>query len=137
MNPLGSYSSVFSDVLKKAFLNDKLQRKYQLLNSGVVVAGVLLAFPVWLGLAKWSRLALGLPLGSGSLDGMYLPFLAWVVFFLFITVFVWLLGIILVAGCSTLILILLGEMQLSEALNYVFRSEYPRSWYKSAARNGD
>jgi hypothetical protein len=128
---------VFSNVLKKASQNHKLQRKYQLLNSGVVVVGVLLAFPVWIGLAKWSRLALGIPLDSGSLDGMYLPFLAWIVFFLFITVFVWLIGIILVAAFSTLILIPLGRMKPSEAPEYIFRSVYPRSWYKSAARKGD
>ena len=128
---------MLSRVLKRVSQNKKLQRKYQLLNSGVVAVGVLLAFPVWIGLAKWSRLALGLPLGSGSLDGMYLPFLAWIAFFLFITVFVWLLGIVLVAAFSTLILMPLGRMQPSEVPKYIFRSEYPRSWYQSAMQERD
>ena len=96
--------SVLTGILKRASQYNKLQRRYQILNSGVVAVGVLLAVPVWIGLAKWSRLALGLPVGSGSLDGMLLPFLAWVAFFLFITVFVWLVGIVLVAALSTLIL---------------------------------
>ena len=126
---------MFSNILKKASQNQKLQRKYQLLNSGVVIVGVILAVPVWFGLARWSRLALGLPLGSGSLEGIYLPFLAWVVFLIVITVVVWLAGVILVAAFSTLILIPLGRMRPSEASKYIFRSVYPRSWYKSALRH--
>ncbi len=101
------------------------------------MVGVILAFPTWIALAKWSRLALGLPLGSGSLDGMVLPFLAWIAFFSFITVFVWLLGIIIVAAVSTFVLMLLGKMQPKEVPRYVFLSEYPRSWYQSAKRKGD
>ena len=124
-------------VLKKATQNNKLQRKYQLFNSAVVAVGVILAFPAWITLAKWSRLALGLPLGAGPLDGMVLPFLAWIIFFLLITVFVWLAGINLVAAVSTFVLMLLGKMQPKEVPRYVFRSEYPRSWYESAKCEGD
>jgi hypothetical protein len=128
---------VLKNFLKKAVQNNKLQRKYQLFNSAVVAVGVILAIPVWFALAKWSRLALGLPLGSGSLDGVYLPFLAWIAFFLFITVFVWLFGIIIVAAASTFVLMLLGKMKPKDVPKYVFRSEYPRSWYQSAKSKGD
>lgn len=128
---------MFSNVLKKASQNQKLQRKYQLLNSGVVIVGVILAVPVWFGLARWSRLALGLPLGSGSLEGINLQFLAWIVFLVVITIVIWLVGIILVAALSTLILIPLGRMRPSEAPKYVLRSVYPRSWYKSSLPKED
>lgn len=129
--------SVLTGILKRASQYNKLQRRYQILNSGVVAVGVLLAVPVWIGLAKWSRLALGLPVGSGSLDGVLLPFLAWLAFLLFITVFVWLVGIVLVAALSTLILMPLGKIRPSEVSKYVFRSQYPSSWYKSALQERD
>ena len=98
---------------------------------------MVLAFPAWFALAKWSRLALGLPLGSGSLEGVYLPFLAWIAFVLFIMVFVWLLGIIVVAAASTSILMLLGKMNPKDVPKYVFLSKYPRSWYQSAKDKGE
>jgi len=120
-------------LIKNGALYPKLQVKYRLLTSAMVLVGGAAAFPIWMKLASWSRLALGLPLGEGTLDGIRLQFLVWILVILAGIVVVLYAGVLLASTATMLVLVLSGAVSSREAFEYVVYSEFPDRWFQAAA----
>lgn len=116
-------------------INDtsKLQRKYRLLTTslGCLIALIGAVFVVLL-MFK-TRLALGLPLEGGSLEGRRLQFLTWISATLISIPIVFYGCAVIVAGAFGLIMILSGKFTLAEAKAYALYGEYPRYWFQQNA----
>jgi hypothetical protein len=121
---------MLSRLLKSAAQHYRLQRKFQILNLVVVLAGVAAAAALWVSWIKWLRLALGLPLGSVPMDGLLFQFLVWVSLTLVSVVALFYVGVLLAASVAMLPLILTRSVSMQEAIDYVVQSKYPENWYR-------
>ena len=122
---------MFNRVLKRAAQHYRLQARFQLLNSLVVIGGVIAAVPFWITWIGWLRLALGLPVGSGAMDGLVLQFFIWVVLTLVSLVAFFYAGILLAGMMAMLLLTATRSESVGEAIDFVLRSKYPARWFKS------
>lgn len=79
-----------------------------------------------------ARSALGLPLEGGSLDGLMLPFFAWLILIILtfpalLAVFIPLVAIVVCAPMSAT-----SALTIDELTNLVFRGEYPNGWFEQS-----
>jgi hypothetical protein len=110
-----------------------LQKKYRpisvVLRFLTIVAGLAIALLV---MAK-SRSALGLPMGTASLEGIRLKFLTWLTICLFSIPLAFYLSRVFVYGAFALLMVSGSRFTTAEAKQFALYRSYPSGWLQLSA----
>lgn len=120
--------SVFLDSYAESL---KLKESYRRLTTRLgwltVAAGCLLLVLIM----YQTRLLFGLPLEGGSLEGLRVNLVAWVISTIVLVPLAFYAGMILIYGAAGLIMFALGRLGWRQAVKLGARARYPKEWYRS------
>jgi len=111
----------------------KLQRKYRVFSLvfgfvNVIVGCTLVTYIMYL-----SRLYLGLPMGQGSLEGIRILFLTWILITITTIPIVFYLTMVVLGGSFGLVMVVMGKFTLKQAKQYALYGKFPQFWFASNA----
>ena len=127
------FKKVFSVFLTSYSESLKLEARYRAMTTRLGWATVALSCFALLFFmyATWSMF--GLPLKGGSIEGLRLKLIAWVVLVIAIVPVAFYAGMFLVNGACGLILFSLGHLTWQQVIDFSIRAKYPTKWYKPIA----
>lgn len=120
--------SIFLDSYAESL---KLEERYRLLVMRLgwltvaisCLALLIMMFQMWL--------MFGLPLEGGSIDGLRLKLILWVIVIVVLVPIIFFAGMVLVNGLTGLVMYLSGKLTWSQFIAFSVRANYPASWYKT------
>jgi len=75
---------------------------------------------------------LGIPLEGGSMEGMRLKMLAWIILIILFAPFAFFAGMVLVNGVFGFVMFLLGKFSWQQVIDFSLRARYPDKWYRQS-----
>lgn len=121
---------IFSVFLNSYAESARLKKRFRLITTRLgwitVAASVLALMPAM----YYSFLLFGLPIEGGSIEGLRLQLIAWVVFIIMIIPAAFYLGMVLVYGAFALMMFVAGRFTREQAADFALRSKYPQTWYR-------
>jgi hypothetical protein len=78
-------------------------------------------------------LMFGLPLEGGSIEGLRLKLISWIILTIPMVPIAFYIGMVLVNGFVGIIFFLLGRFTSHQALAFSWHAKYPKNWYKTNA----
>ena len=124
---IGRIFSVFLNFYAEAA---KLEQRYRRITTGLGWITVALACLVLIVFMYYSRLILGLPLEAGSLEGLRLKLIAWVILVILSLPYAFFVGMVLVYGAFGQVMFMLGKFSWRQAIDFSWRARYPEHWYR-------
>lgn len=79
----------------------------------------------------FSWLMFGLPLEGGSIEGLRLNLISWIVLVVLLVPLAFYVGMVLVYGVAGLIMYVFRKLTLQQALEFGCYARYPKSWYRA------
>ena len=121
---------IFSTLLGSYAESLKLQERYRLLVTRLGWVTVAISCLALVFVMYHTRLMFGLPLEGGSLEGLRLRMVLWIVVVVVLVPFVFFAGMVFMNGLFGLLMFTLGRMTWAEFAAFSWRAEYPASWYE-------
>lgn len=109
----------------------KLQKRYRLLVTWLGWVTVAISCLALLFVMYHTRLMFGLPLEGGSIEGLRLRMILWIIVVIVLVPFVFFAGMVFVNGLSGLAMCVLGKLTWAQLVDFCWRAKYPASWYKA------
>ena len=125
---LRQIASIFLDSYTESC---KLTELYRILTTRLGYLSIAIGCLAMIALMYNGWLMLGLPLRGGSIEGLRLQLIAWIVLSVLLLPLVLYAAMVLVYGICGLILLALGKLTRRQALDLAARARYPRHWYPS------
>lgn len=73
---------------------------------------------------------LGLPLEGGSIDGLRLKLISWIVLTVILVPIAFFAGMVITYGAYGLLMFALGRFTWQQAVDFGWSAKYPKHWYK-------
>ena len=108
----------------------KLQERYRLLVTRLGWVTVAISCLALVFVMYHTRLMFGLPLEGGSLEGLRLRMILWIVVVVVLVPFVFFAGMVFMNGLLGLAMFALGRLTWAEFAAFSWHAKYPASWYK-------
>lgn len=109
----------------------KLQERYRLFVTrlGWLTVAISCLALLFMMFQTWSMF--GLPLEGGSIDGLRLKLILWVVVMVVLAPIIFFAGMVLVNGFTGLVMYVFGKLTWTQFIAFSVRANYPASWYKT------
>lgn len=105
-----------------------LQKKYRWIPIALNLLTILTSCVITLLVMYKSRSALGLPMDRGSLEGIRLKFITWLIICLFSIPMAFYLSRAFLYRAFGLLMVFVGKFTSSEANNFALHDSYPSAW---------
>ena len=125
------FKQIFIVFLNSYSESHKLEERYRLLTTRMGWVTVAIGCLALIAVMYNTWLMFGLPLEGGSIEGLRLKLISWVVVTIVIVPFAFYAGMVLVYGAFGIIMLLLGKFSRQQALDFACRAKYPGDWYKT------
>lgn len=124
---IGRIFSVFLNSYAESYRLEERYRRITTRLGWITVAVSCLALITFM---YYSRLMLGIPLEGGSMEGMRLKMLSWIVLIILVVPFAFFAGMVLVNGAFGFVMFMLGKFSWRQAIDFSWRARYPDKWYQ-------
>ncbi len=125
------FKNIFSAFLNSFSESQKLEKRYQQLVTRIGWITVAISCLALIGVMYISRLMFGLPVEGGSLEGLRLNLISWVIFLIIVIPIIFYVGMVLVYGAFGIVMFLLGKISWSQVIDCACYGKYPNKWYKT------
>lgn len=124
------FRQIFSIFLNSHSESYKLEERYRLTTTRLgwitVAIGCLALLPIMY--KTW--IMFGLPLEGGSIEGLRLKLVSWIVLTIALIPIGFYAGMVCVYGTYGFLMLILGQFTWQQTIDFGWRSKYPQQWYK-------
>ena len=121
---------IFSVFLNSYAESCRLKDRYRRISTGLGWITVAVSCLALITFMYYSRLMLGIPLESGSMEGMRLKMLSWIILIILVVPFAFFAGMVLVNGAFGVVMFMLGKFSWQQVIDFSWRARYPEKWYQ-------
>lgn len=124
------FREVFSVFVNSHAESVKLEERYRVLTTRLGWVTVAMSCAAMIPIMYFAWLLFGLPLGGGSIEGLRLNLVSWVVLVALLLPIGFYVGMVLVYGMAGLVMFALRKLTWQQALEFACYARYPKEWYK-------
>lgn len=107
----------------------KLEERYRSMTTRLGWVTVAMGCAAMIPLMYFAWLMFGLPLEGGSIEGLRLNLISWIVLVVLLLPIAFYVGMVLVYGLAGLILFAFRKLTAQQALELACYARYPKAWY--------